>query len=140
MGGPESSFNLFKINGGVAVQQPGAVINATTHTASKTGVSSFSDWAVGAPPPPTAGAAAIGGHVMQANGRGISGAIVTLVNPNGSSQTTRTNPFGYYRFADIPVGETYTLTARAKGQTFSRSAQSVNLQDDAENVNFTALP
>lgn len=61
----------------------------------------------------------VGGRVLSADGRPISGARVTLDDGTGNARTTYTSPFGYYRFDDVMVGRTYSLTASAKRHRFN---------------------
>jgi hypothetical protein len=35
-----------------------------------------------------------------------------------ATRTAISNPFGYYRFDDVPVGETFNVNVSAKGRTF----------------------
>lgn len=64
---------------------------------------------------PTAAHVGISGRVVTTDGRGIAGARITLVDSTGQPRYTMTNPFGYYRFADVPSGVTYVLNVNAKG-------------------------
>jgi hypothetical protein len=61
----------------------------------------------------------VGGRVLKANGRGISGARVTLTEPGGTIRYAVTNPFGHYRFNDLTPGTTYTVTATSKSYQFT---------------------
>ncbi len=70
---------------------------------------------------PTAANISIGGRVLNANGRAIPRAIISVTNQNGEQQTARTNPFGYYRFSEIPAGQTYVITVVSKRYTFASS-------------------
>jgi hypothetical protein len=72
---------------------------------------------------------------VTARNRGAASVTVTLTAANGESRTVSANPFGYYRFRDVRVGETYTLTARSKQFTFA--SQQINVNEDLNNVNFT---
>lgn len=56
----------------------------------------------------------ISGRVLTAQGRGVSRAVVFLTNRTGTIRQARTNPFGYYHFADIPAGENYTFSGKHK--------------------------
>ncbi|MCY7345801.1 MAG: carboxypeptidase-like regulatory domain-containing protein [Pyrinomonadaceae bacterium] len=85
---------------------------------------------------PTAASVNLGGRVMTATGRGIRNARVTLTMPDGTMRTTISGTFGYYRFADIPAGETYILTATAKRFVFSVPTQVVSLNEDRDDVDF----
>ncbi len=67
---------------------------------------------------PTAATAVVGGQIKTADGRGIRNVLVTITHPNGQTQTARSGSFGYYRFAEIPVGETYVISVTAKKYIF----------------------
>jgi hypothetical protein len=85
---------------------------------------------------PEAAAASVSGQVLSGIGSGISKAHVTITNQNGESQTVLTNQFGYYRFDEVEVGETYIFTVRAKGYQFSQSAQVHTIVGETEDINF----
>ncbi len=70
---------------------------------------------------PTAANISISGRVLNANGRAIPKAVISVTNQNGEQQTARTNPFGYYRFSEIPAGQTYVITVVSKRYTFASS-------------------
>ncbi|MBS1794985.1 MAG: right-handed parallel beta-helix repeat-containing protein [Acidobacteria bacterium] len=70
---------------------------------------------------PTAANLGLGGRVVNETGRGIARAVVTLVGPDGVIRTTQTNPFGYYRFADLPAGQSYVLGVAHKSYDFEPS-------------------
>ena len=77
---------------------------------------------------------------MTADGRGIRNARVTLTAPNGATQYSLTGSFGYYRFNEIPVGETYILSVFSKRFTFANSTQVVTVTEEIMELNFTAEP
>ncbi len=87
---------------------------------------------------PTAAGTSLGGRVLTANGRGISGVMIALTNSQGERQTAITNSFGYYRFNDVPSGQTYVLTASAKRFDFSSQTRVINLSEELTDVNFIA--
>jgi hypothetical protein len=82
----------------------------------------------------TAATVSIGGRIINAFGRSVFGARVALTDSNGNSRETRTNPFGYYRFARVAAGETYILTAAAKADEFAPQIVAVN--EDRDDINF----
>ncbi|MBS1793297.1 MAG: carboxypeptidase regulatory-like domain-containing protein [Acidobacteria bacterium] len=86
---------------------------------------------------PTAAGVPISGRVLAADGRAVSRATVVLALPGGATRTARSNSFGYYRFEDVPAGETCVLTVEHKEYRFG--AQVVTLADAVENLDFTAL-
>ena len=86
---------------------------------------------------PTASSVTVAGRVTNGN-RGISQVRVSLTNQNGETRTILTNPMGYYRFADVPAGQTYTISAAAKRYTFNQPVQVLSLVGDTDDVNFIA--
>jgi len=81
--------------------------------------------------------AQVGGRVTNAFGRGLYGTRITITGV-GVRQTVIANPFGYYAFTDILVGETYNITANNKRFEFSNGTQSLLVNDDLVDVNFIA--
>ncbi|HLM61529.1 MAG TPA: carboxypeptidase regulatory-like domain-containing protein [Pyrinomonadaceae bacterium] len=65
----------------------------------------------------------ITGRVINEAGRGIGGVQVILSggSPN-LPRYVRTNPFGFYRFADLPVNSEYDLTVRSKKRASFQSS------------------
>ena len=87
---------------------------------------------------PTAATVSVGGKVLTASGRGISGAIVTMTDSNGTVRYARTNPRGVYRFYDVAAGETYVFKASSKRYTFSPPTHIRSIVEETGDVNFTA--
>ncbi len=75
---------------------------------------------------------------MSAGKRGVARAVVYLTDQNGSNRTALTNQFGYYRFDEVEVGQTYILNAYSKRYLFA--TQVVNVTDSLDNLNFTVMP
>jgi hypothetical protein len=87
----------------------------------------------------TAAPANLSGRVTTAEGAGIRNARVTLTSfDSQQTRTVITNSFGYYSFADVPVGTTYLLAARAKGITFTPDTQVITMLDEISDADFTA--
>lgn len=84
---------------------------------------------------PSSATASIGGRVVDANGRGISGARIIV---SGGTLTAplpaRTSTFGYYRIDGLPTGGTYNVQVSAKRYTFG--SRVISLSDNALDVNF----
>ena len=78
----------------------------------------------------------VSGRVLTSTGRGVYNAMVTLTNSSGEVRTAITNPFGYYRFVEVAVGETYTLRVRSKRYTFTPQVISPN--NEITELNFVA--
>ena len=89
---------------------------------------------------PTAAAVTLNGRVVTSTGRGIRNVRVQMTDANGIIRTATTSTFGYYRFDDVEVGETYILTARAKTYSFPEPTQVVSVSENAAEVNFIAYP
>jgi len=86
---------------------------------------------------PTAASVSISGRVTSQSGNGVSGVIVKIQSTrNGQVRTARTSPFGYYRFDEVPAGETYIATASSKRFVFSPKV--IYLSDNLTEVNFVA--
>jgi len=68
-----------------------------------------------APPIQNAG---ISGKIINGEGKPVPNAFVTLKNGATIIASGRTNPFGYFRFQNIPTAKYYTISTRAKGSTF----------------------
>ena len=86
---------------------------------------------------PTAAGAEIGGRIVTAQGRGVSRAQVKLTDQNGEVRYALTNAFGYYRFEDTAVGQTYVISAVHKRYRFESKVLSVN--GSVSEVNLTAI-
>ena len=85
---------------------------------------------------PTAASVSISGRVLLSKGRGLSNAFVYLTDQNGNIQVRRTNPFGYYRFENVQVGQTATVTVVSKRLRFA--PQVLNLNEEVTQLNFIA--
>ncbi len=89
---------------------------------------------------PTAANVSVAGRLLTAGGSGIRNAIVTLTDTQGNIRTARTNSFGYYRFVDVGVGATYTLTPNSKAYTFDPASRLLNVEEDVAGIDFTGNP
>jgi hypothetical protein len=78
----------------------------------------------------------LSGRVVDANGRGIKGVSMSVLNGSDVVATTLTNSFGYFAFWNITGNQTYTLAAKVRRYRFD--AQVVNLGSaDLTGLNFT---
>ena len=81
----------------------------------------------------------VGGRILTTSGRAVRNAFVTLTNQTtGETRFALTNPFGYYRFANVPTGQTYVFAVRHKRYTFT--SQAVIINGERSDLNFTASP
>lgn len=60
--------------------------------------------------------------------RGVYMAPVFIMNANGEMRTALTNPFGFYRFYGVSVGETYNFRVQHKSYQFT--PQSVTVTEE----------
>jgi hypothetical protein len=89
---------------------------------------------------PTVDFVSVRGRVLTAEGRGIRNVLVSLTDEQGNTKTVLTGASGYYSFADIKRGATYTITVSAKKYGFNHSSQSRLIDGETNDVNFTANP
>lgn len=136
--GNENNYRLVRISGGAArifPLLPSINIDPAGNTFSVTGLSSFSDWTL-AELAPTAAQVAVSGRVVTSAGRGVFNAEVVMTGADGQPRVVRTNHFGYYRFTDVQVGETYTMNVRHKLYEFAPQVHTVT--DESGEVIFVA--
>jgi hypothetical protein len=67
----------------------------------------------------TAAGVTLSGRVIDQNGRGIANATITVSRPDGTTISVISNSFGYYRFAELPSGESYFVEAVSRRYRFS---------------------
>lgn len=118
---------------------PGAgspCVDPGTNTIRYNGVQVFSLWTAGEAAP-TAADATINGRVLNRDGRGLYGAIVSIAEANGNVRYAMTNPLGYYRFINVRAGESYVVSVRDK--RFEFASRVINLSEDVADVNFIPL-
>ena len=79
----------------------------------------------------------IGGRVTTSGGRGIGNARVTMSDPYGGGRTTITSAFGYFRFDNVTIGQSYDVGARSK--LYSFQPRTIQVSEELTNVNFIPL-
>ncbi len=89
---------------------------------------------------PTAATVNLAGRVTTAGGRGILNVRLTITNQNGTSRSILTSSFGYFRFEDIEVGQTYVIQINSKRYQFGNDTQIISVNDEITDLLFTALP
>jgi hypothetical protein len=140
--GTESTYKVLKREAGVTTASITSSNNPGTNTGTVLGVSNFSDWAVGNVAPPTSANVAVGGRVLMPDGiSGMPRARITLTGGNLAEPiTAMTNPFGYYNFENLEVGQTYVLTIGSKQYRFSPASIAITPDDNIQNADFIARP
>lgn len=86
----------------------------------------------------TAGGALLSGRVLDPNGRAINRATVRLADAQGNVHRALTNPFGYFSFFDISVGESYIISVKHK--QFRFEPRVVSLNEDLTGLDLVASP
>ncbi|MBP6003015.1 MAG: VCBS repeat-containing protein [Pyrinomonadaceae bacterium] len=87
---------------------------------------------------PTAAEASVGGIVLTSEGQPIRNARLTLTDQSGAVRTAVSNSFGFFRFDEVAVGETYVLNVRTKSYVFA--PQIVSVTDEVTNLMVIAVP
>ena len=106
------------------------------HTGADHGLS-IDDFSV-TPQATLAAAVDVNGRVSDADGSPIARAFVTLTDSNGATRTASTSSFGYFRFTEVAVGETYTINVSHKRYSFA--PQVLTVSEEIQDLNLTALP
>jgi hypothetical protein len=101
---------------GCNVNCPGTSLECGGSTGQFTTYSNFS---------PTAAGVSVSGKVTDSNGRALGSALVVLEDANGNPKRTISSPLGYFAFENITAGDTYVISAFAKGHSFPARAISV---------------
>ena len=90
---------------------------------------------------PSAAPASVSGRAVDSFGRGISGARISVMDAQtGTTVYALTNPFGYYTFADLEVGNFYVMSISHKRYQFADDTRTFSLQEDLTGVDFMANP
>lgn len=83
----------------------------------------------------TAASVSVGGRLTAPNARGVANARVKMTGADGASRYALTNPFGYYRFDNVQVGEVYTFSVESKQYGFAPRA--VYIGEELHDLDFT---
>ena len=84
----------------------------------------------------TAAGVSVNGKVQNNKGRGVANAQITMIDSRGEMRVARSNSFGNFRFADVPSGETYTISVSSKQYKFATRV--MNISQNLDNLVFTA--
>lgn len=87
---------------------------------------------------PTSANVSVGGKVLNAAGNGIANVRIILIDAQGNSRVAVSNSFGNYKFDEVAAGQTVTLSVNSKKFTFTNSTQTLNVSENAVDINFTA--
>jgi hypothetical protein len=84
---------------------------------------------------PTSASVTVTGRILSPQGA-VSQAVVSLADQNGVTRTAISNGFGYYRFENVTVGQSYMFNVRSKRYQFA--PRIVTVLEEMEDLNFTA--
>ncbi len=132
-GGQNSTGGSFSLDGTIGQSIAGNSLNGAPFAVTS-GFWNFTPLA------PTAAQVTVGGRVRTATGTGIRNVNVILSMPNGDTRFAVSNTFGYYRFNDVPVGNTYILNAASKRFTFSEPTIVRTIFEEISDIDFVANP
>lgn len=86
---------------------------------------------------PTAALANVSGKVVTAKGIGISRTNVRLLKTStGEVSYATTNMFGRFKFADVAVGETYSISVIHRKYNFPNDTQVFDLSENIDDLTF----
>ena len=137
--GNENNYKAYRITSGAASVIASSV-NSSSNRLTAQNIAGFSDWTLGESAP-TAASVAVSGRVSAFKGRaGISNARISITDANGATRYAITNSFGYYRFADVPAGETYIISVSHKRYRFADNPRVLTVTEEFGELNFTAQP
>lgn len=89
---------------------------------------------------PTAASVTITGRVNNTRGGIVQRVRITLTDTmTGATISTRTNPFGYYQFDNVEVGQFYVIRAESSNYTFTPESYLLNLLEARDDLDFTAV-
>ena len=133
-GGQNAAGGIFSVDGTVGQTAAGNAISGAPFAVTS-GFWNFTPLA------PSAATASISGRILAINGYGIRNVIISLTNASGGEvRFVRSSSFGYYKFEEVTVGESYILTVRSKRFVFEPDTRIITLLDELTDADFTALP
>jgi hypothetical protein len=89
---------------------------------------------------PTAATATVRGRVVSETGRGLSRAVIAVLDAQtGVTVYARTNQLGYFTIADLQIGDFYILQIQRKGYEFSGTT-SFQLFENLDDLIITGTP
>ncbi len=135
-GNDESTLQLWRNNGTNWTPQGATNRNTIQNWVEYTGVTQFSPWTISGPLAPTASGVSVSGRAMTATGNGIRNVRVQITMPGGELQTAITSAFGYYRFDDIPAGNTCVISVSAKRFSFVQPEVILTVTDAVDGLDF----
>ena len=88
---------------------------------------------------PLSATVSVGGRITDDGGRAIGKVRVNLTKSTGEVLSAITNPFGYYTFEGVEVGQTYTLQADSKRFQFQNNPRVISVSEDIQGEDFVSV-
>lgn len=87
---------------------------------------------------PLAAPVSIDGRVRTALGAGIRGAVVKLIESDGTIHMATTSTFGHFRFTGVSSGQVVLVDVSARRYTFNVPTQLISLEDNVTGIDFVS--
>ncbi|MBK9439739.1 MAG: metallophosphoesterase [Chloracidobacterium sp.] len=87
---------------------------------------------------PTAASTAIRGTVRSSNGSEMANVRLTITSPSGATRSAISSSFGTFQFDAVAIGETYVISANAKGYKFASRIFTVD--DELADLEIIGVP
>ena len=139
MGATVNQFSFIRRTGGTNFSFAPSSFNVLTRIFTLNNVTTFSDWTL-SDLNPTAASVDVSGRIMDASGRAIGRAMVTMTDTQGVVHRALSSPFGYYRFTDVEAGGTYIFGVGHKLYTFPNTPRVVTINDAVDDIDFIGVP
>jgi hypothetical protein len=115
----------------------------TTDAAAPDGTSSPDEWIgvnniTAGNHAPTAAGVSVSGRVLNAAGRPIKGASVTLWDDRGQPRQTTSSSLGFYSFDDLEVNHAYVMSVFSTRHVFSSATRFVTVTGAMSDLDFIA--
>ncbi len=111
-------------------------LNPSSPNAANTATESFS---IMIPAAPTASTATVRGRVVNGSGRGLSRAVISVLDTqSGVTVYARTNQLGYFTVQDLQVGNFFVMQTQRKGYTFAETT-SFQLFENLDGLVITGI-
>jgi hypothetical protein len=138
----ENLWNIIRVTGNTVIRYeptlPYVMMDPANNRFTINDVESYSDWTAGEPLAPTAASVNVSGRVTGGTGFGLSGVRIAMQDQVGNVAVALTNPFGFYSFTDVQVGQTYVVMPSHKGYNFQ--PRTITINDELTGLDFVAQP
>jgi hypothetical protein len=129
-GGQQTAGGAFSLDSTIGQADAGSALSGSPFVVT----SGF--WNYNALAPNFAGAS-ISGRVRTESGKGIRNVSLTLTDATtGETLHTRSGSFGSYRFENVPIGQSYILSAGSKRFSFALNDRFITPLEELTDVDF----